>query len=257
MRKFLFLISSILFFIFSAIPVNVALDSTKVSNQAAEAYYAQRYDESESLYTGLLKTGKISGHLYYNLGNIAVNQGKPGEAVWYYEKALRLMPRDADLRANISFVKNRLGEPFETEIPLLSFSRLFFFWNSWLTLGESFLFWGVTVALFFVFATFSLFGWGHKLKNVVLLSLMMMLVTTAATSVKLYEEKGIDWAVILENNVGVKPTFLEGQKAWFNLRAGDKVRVVSRQEVGDQKWIQIEVRGGQKGWILEEEGGLI
>ena len=51
----------------------------------------------------------------YNQANADARAGKPGYAVLNYERALLLAPNDADIRANLAFVRATLSLPAESE----------------------------------------------------------------------------------------------------------------------------------------------
>ena len=66
---------------------------------------AGKFEQAVSLYEQLLKSGFINGQIYYNLGNAYYRLGMPGKAIIYYRRAEKLLPRDADIKANINLLK--------------------------------------------------------------------------------------------------------------------------------------------------------
>ncbi len=78
--------------------------------QANNLYEEGRYEEAAAAYRQLLDHGYESGNLYFNLGNTYFRMGRTGRAVLYYEKAKRLIPRDADLRANLGYALEGVDE---------------------------------------------------------------------------------------------------------------------------------------------------
>jgi tetratricopeptide (TPR) repeat protein len=78
---------------------------------AANAAYAKRhYQRAIALYQKIDTQGYQSGPLLFNLGNAYYKTGATGRAVLYYEKARRLMPRDADLQANLAYALKNVNE---------------------------------------------------------------------------------------------------------------------------------------------------
>ena len=71
-------------------------------------YEKGEYAEAAAEYGNILKAGYQSGPLYYNLGNAYFKMGDLGEAVLNYERAKRLIPRDADLNANYRFARAKI-----------------------------------------------------------------------------------------------------------------------------------------------------
>ncbi len=63
-----------------------------------------KFEQAVSLYEQLLESGFINGQIYYNLGNACYRLGTPGKAIMYYRRAEELLPRDADIKANINLL---------------------------------------------------------------------------------------------------------------------------------------------------------
>ena len=68
-----------------------------------EAYKKQDYKEAIKDYEDILKKGKTSGAIYYNLANAYYKDGQLGKAVLNYKRAQRLLPRDSDIRFNARY----------------------------------------------------------------------------------------------------------------------------------------------------------
>ena len=78
---------------------------------AAAAYRAEDYDKAAAAYEEVLRGGKESGALYYNLGNSYFKKGSLGKAVLNYERARRLVPRDGDLNFNLEYARAKANLP--------------------------------------------------------------------------------------------------------------------------------------------------
>ncbi len=75
--------------------------------EANRAYKSDQYREAAEGYLNLVEKGFKSGHLYYNLGNAYFRLGDLGKAILYYEKARLLIPRNDDLRFNLSHANDQ------------------------------------------------------------------------------------------------------------------------------------------------------
>lgn len=82
---------------------------TALFHQANGWYEKGDYRQAIVLYRRLEQSGLESGSLYYNLGNSYFKIGQPGRAIYYYEKARRLIPGDSDLLTNLAFVTEAVG----------------------------------------------------------------------------------------------------------------------------------------------------
>ncbi len=68
---------------------------------------------------GVLKQGEVSGSLLYNLGNANYRQGQIGRAILYYERALKLMPRDRDIESNLDLAHLATTDRIEPPVRLI------------------------------------------------------------------------------------------------------------------------------------------
>lgn len=75
-----------------------------VFNNANSAYQKGDFIKAAELYQQLYDEGYLNGNLLYNLGNTYFKLGAKGRAILYYERAQRLIPGDADLKANLNYV---------------------------------------------------------------------------------------------------------------------------------------------------------
>jgi tetratricopeptide (TPR) repeat protein len=90
----------------------VALGQTTLDryNQGNEVYRQGQYLQAREQYLGVVEAGVRDPQVYYNLGNACFKAGRLGEAVLWYERALRLAPRDADISANLRFAQQRRAD---------------------------------------------------------------------------------------------------------------------------------------------------
>lgn len=83
----------------------LAADPTALFDEANRLFERGQYAEAMAAYNQLLKTGRASAALYFNLGNAAYKAGQIGQAIVYYRQAERLDPRDPDVQANLRFTR--------------------------------------------------------------------------------------------------------------------------------------------------------
>ena len=75
-----------------------------------EAYQNKEYDKASRAYEALHENGLISVALYYNLGNAYYQQGKLGQSILNYERALKLSPNDKQVAHNLKVVSQDLKD---------------------------------------------------------------------------------------------------------------------------------------------------
>jgi tetratricopeptide (TPR) repeat protein len=73
---------------------------------AANRLFEQgKYLEAVAAFETILRSGRTSGALYYNLGNTYFRLGEVGRAIVAYRLAARIAPRDPDVAANLAFAR--------------------------------------------------------------------------------------------------------------------------------------------------------
>ncbi len=80
-----------------------------------EAYAGGDYGRAVERYREALALGVESGALHFNLGNAHFKRGEMALAVASYLRARRLLPRDPDVAANLSFAEESLELPAEAD----------------------------------------------------------------------------------------------------------------------------------------------
>ena len=86
-------------------------------------YQKGKYNEAIVAYESILKSGKQSAELYFNLGNCYYKLNQVAPAIFNFEKALLQNPTDTDIKNNLAFAqKTAIDEISET--PKVGFSKM-------------------------------------------------------------------------------------------------------------------------------------
>lgn len=105
-------------------------DVSQPFDQANRAFAEQHFAEAARGYQAILDARGFSAPVLFNLGNAYELVGQPGRAILNYERAQLLVPRDADIAANLSLARRKAGlaespmEWFEKAARGLSFNTL-------------------------------------------------------------------------------------------------------------------------------------
>src|ERR1700722_20307037 len=76
---------------------------------AANKLYAEgKFSEAANAYEKILDTGGQSAALLFNYADAAYKAGKLGKAIAGYRRAEQFAPHDAEIRANLAFVRNQV-----------------------------------------------------------------------------------------------------------------------------------------------------
>ena len=80
----------------------VAQDAFRKSN---DLYSEGKYTEAAAGYESILKQGKESAEVYFNLGNAYYKSGRVAPSIYNYEKALQLDPGEKDILVNLGYAR--------------------------------------------------------------------------------------------------------------------------------------------------------
>src|SRR5581483_12000400 len=84
-----------------------AADSAMEFSTANKLYAEGKFAGAAGLYEKMIDDGARSANLWFNDGNAEFKAGNPGKAIVAYRKAALLAPRDAEIRANLDFVRRQ------------------------------------------------------------------------------------------------------------------------------------------------------
>ncbi len=106
---------------------------------AAEKEFAEARSESDyrrvaQLYEQIFNAGFVSGPAMYNQGNAHMKAGQTGKAIAAYRQAMRYLPREPRLAANLELA---LGKPLD-DGAALSVLDYVFVWQRWLSYREKY-----------------------------------------------------------------------------------------------------------------------
>ena len=237
------------------------------NNQEAEI----KLKEAVSQYETILTDGFEHGQIFYNLGNTYYRMGELGMAILNYRKAQRLIPRNADLNANLRLAKNSTEDKeLPNEIPLVI--RRMFFWFFLLSVNELIV---AAVSLYVVLMTLLFFliilkyGW---LKRFVIGFTVGVFIAVVSVGIKIYREQGVNHGVITTTKCQVRygpgeeyePKFeihdgaeclIEGERDdWYNVYVYVGVKQDTESKTGSEEKVSKEVR---KGWLQKKDVGII
>ncbi len=217
--------------------------------RANEAYQNQKYNDAVSLYLKVVNAGNEGSVLFYNLGNAYYKSNHNAEAVLWYERALRLEPRNEDIKHNIAFVNRQFVDRIEV-LPELFIVR---WWNAvsmsltanaWAILSiVSCCIMLIFIALIFVAKTPWLRSIGMPLSIIALLVMIFSIIFAHKENIR-YEK--YPQAIVMQPVVNAKSTPNANEKDLFVIHEGLKVGVTDKLN----DWVEIKLPNGEKGWVL-------
>ena len=236
-----------------ALPVQAGeiSEARTIFYQANASYSEEDYKVAVAEYEKVLSMGYESGPLYYNLANAYFKSGSLGKAILNFSRAERLMPNDADLKANLNYARS-LIEGGTVQPERKWFARAFFKIAGLFSLD------GVTLlcaVLYLVFCGLIILflltgGPGRRAllyaSGATLCALAFSVSVFAANFDKALMRKE---AVVLAGSSEAKFEPLTDATTFFALNEGEGIFIVNIRE----NWAKIERPDGKRGWVRIED----
>lgn len=229
-------------------PDAVEASSEQLWDRANTAYLNGDYHAATSIYEEILSRGLSSMKLYYNLGNSCFKEGRLGEAILYYNRALRLAPGNDDIRYNLGVAEARTKDNIE-QIPE-------FFLTEWFRSVRHMMSctaWSIfsLVALVAALALSLLYLLARRLSlrkggfYGTLVALLLFVVTTWFAWGERREMLDDTQAVVMSLSTAVKSSPDKSATDLFVLHEGTLVEITNRLE----GWCEVTIADGKKGWL--------
>lgn len=221
--------------------------------QIANALYENgRYAEAALAYEQMTAQGVHDSAVYYNLGSAYFRQGDVGRAIFNYQRAAQLAPRDADIQANLALARSQAPDQFEAESssPLDNFAGVS---RQFLTLNEMAL---LALGAWFLFGLVWLVyrqmqnGRGKEgLQYLLILSGLFMVLAAFALGSRMIVENNRQQAVVIAAVVNVSAGPTADTITEFNLHSGAEIELLEQRG----NWVRLALPGGQvQGWVPAE-----
>ncbi|HXK94293.1 MAG TPA: tetratricopeptide repeat protein [bacterium] len=227
------------------------LDRQGILEQASEFYRQGRLEEALEGFEYLADLGIKNGYLYYNLGNTCFRLGRLGEAILWYERATRYLPRFRDLQVNFAFARNALADE-EFQKPAYGGTLgLLLALHGFFNLREGLM---LTTGLFWLLAALVGLRWflpngaaAAWLRIPCWILIIAFILSCFSSAFKIYQHECLVEAIVMSPAVEVKTGPGNDFSTSFSLHEGTKVSLV--QDQGD--WVRITLPGNTlfTGWL--------
>jgi tetratricopeptide (TPR) repeat protein len=239
-------------FSFLAADMCLAGEEERLFHEANSFFQNGHYADALRNYQAILDMGYPNGTLYYNIGNCYYKLQDIGRAILNYERALKWMPGDEDLKANLALANLAIMDKITPRPEFILFRILKGFVHfSPMTVhvilvialyaaGMGFLILFITARkrIFRLIGYRSMIGFG-----------VLFIIFGLSLISRLRETKKHVEAVILAERVDVvsSPSDEEGLEV-FSLHEGTKIRI--EQQTGE--WLEIVLADGKVGWVKKD-----
>lgn len=222
--------------------------------EANALYESGKFREAAVAYNSLADERKGSAALLYNLGNAELRAGNKGKARLWFERALRLAPRDPDVLWNLQVLKNALVDRIEPPPGPLEIGALSRMAAARFSIDESA---QIFSALLFLWAVAALLAWqapGFRAGARRLQSFLFILTLLAGSLFALKWLLVKDPAVVIlskEVTARYGPTVKETKA--FTLHEGAVATVTDETK----DWFYIRLDDGHEGWLEKSSCEII
>ena len=216
--------------------------------QANELYRQGRYREAAPLYEKLASEGASGAALYYNLGNTYFKQGQIGRAVLFYERAIRLAPKDKEILGNLAYAREFVQDKVVAPEPSAWMRRLVYFYelltlNMTMLLSSFFYFILVLVVCSFIVRPAS----RRAIRKWLILFSILLSLSLPLLGAKLFSQRYAE-AVVIAREVEVRYGPSPQETKAFLLHEGTSCAI--RDVSGE--WVLIWLANDRGGWVPRE-----
>jgi len=215
--------------------------------EGSSRYEAGDFVGATGAWESLAREGLEDSRLWYNLGNAYFQRGRIGEAILGYRRALRLAPRDRELRDNLSLARARRPDGSAGDAGG-GFTQRGWRWvrrslspGELAVLGLILLWTGTALLLLGILRAVS---WKRLRWPLVAVGLLLPLISAAAWTAEWQDWSGNE-AVLLAPVVAVNSGPGEDFITLFEIHEGAELRV--REERGN--WVRVSLGEDLEGWI--------
>lgn len=224
-------------------------------SEGAARLEAKDYEGAIAIFQGLLVEGQEGYSVYYLLGNAHYRLDHIGEAVLYYEKAVKQLPHNKDAQFNLKLARQKVQDRFAVA-PAFFPVRM---WRYVRDLFKPVIWFWAALGLIWLACGLQAFAWyKHPGSRFSPSRLALILACCAFVCVGF----GVDRqqtlevdrvAVFLETIQDVKKAPDQQSEASFKIHEGIKVQITDELN----GWWQIELPDGKNGWVKPNGWGRV
>ena len=213
-----------------------------------DLYNKGNFEDAIAKYEAIIDSGEHSAALYYNLANAHYKLNHIAPSIYYYEKALKLAPKDSEIHNNIAFARNMTVDAIDQtpEIGFAKFSKSILSWmtfDNWAKLSV------LLMSLFVVFYLVYYFNDRTLKKRLAFITAMSFLVLSCCAVGLAFgnynriqkDQPAIVFAKVAQ--VKSEPNLRSSES--FKLHEGTKVQILDTVN----NWKKIKISDGKTGWI--------
>src|SRR3989339_126527 len=214
-------------------------------NAANKLYESGKYTESAAAYNTIIGDGNQSAEVYYNLGNSYFKEKKLGLAILSYEKALKISPRDADIKYNLDFARSFIKETAVADAASKIINSIYYY----LTINELSVLLSLVFIMLMGLIIYRIFR-KNELSYWLTFSFSILFgILFVFSSLRILENENTKTAIVISASVEAKAAPIETTPASFTIPEGKKLYIINTR----QDWVEVLLKAENiKGWIKKD-----
>ncbi|MGG5506624.1 MULTISPECIES: tetratricopeptide repeat protein [unclassified Myroides] len=226
-------------------------DWQKTFDKVNETFQKEHYKEAIEGYIALAQFYDNSPELYFNLANAYYKTGNYVEAVYYYEKALKLAPNMQEAQTNLNFTKEHLEDDItiihdydKAAIAHQTLGKLSV--DGWAILATV-----SSLALFAFFIVFYLTPRSALKRFLFVAMLLSVVVGAVSIYAAVFEDsytESLETGIVFAAKTDLKEEAKTTSTTIKELHKGTKVFILDRKGL----WLEIRLENQETGWINKD-----
>ncbi len=222
--------------------------------EANALYESGKFKEAAERYGSIAEEKRGGAAVFYNLGNAELRAGRKGKARVWYERALKIKPRDADILWNLQILKNALTDRVDPPADPFGVVEIYKKITDFFSINEA---GSILTSFLFLLAVVSLLAWicpparcsGRAAQGPLL---VLILIVAGLFLIKWTRVKEPRVVVLSKEAAAHYGPSAKETKA-FVLHEGSEARVLDQTK----DWFYIRFDNGSEGWLPKDSCEMV
>lgn len=225
-------------------------DQAKMSAEAQAAFTNGQYADAVKLYEKIAEQYPGDPDVLYNLGTACARAGQRGLAIWRYLQALRIDPRDQDIRANLEILSPEIFQQLAiTPIPPVNWLYQRFTTSEWAWAAGAAATLAMLLGAAFFFRLYRNRRLSGPLRAAVLALLLFAAVAYPFAFTHYFAEDDSWRGVVVAEKTVARAGPSANQTETDSLPVGTVLRILESTPTG---WLKFSYAGGRMGFVEQD-----
>jgi len=217
-------------------------------SEGDSAYKDGNYQKAIELYSRVISSGYEGGELFFNLANSYYKNDNIAESILYYERAVRLIPHNKDVRYNLELARSRTVDRIEAPPRLFVWDWLDSIRDLFSPKALAMLVWLFALLMTATFAVKFVISNSTARKTLISLASVfafLFLFSMSVLLLRISADHGDPEAIVMAEMVILYSAPDQSSVEVFSLHSGIKVTVIKELD----NWYEVKLADSRQGWI--------